>query len=329
MQRKRIAIAGAGGMARTRGKALVETGRAEICALASRHLQSASACATELGCDVCFDEYRRLADCHPDAILIEVPHRVQDEIARWALEAGFDVFIGGSLAPSVAQGERIAEKAAREGRIVEAGYQGRYNPAWEETRRLVRSGELGEPVMAVTMAFWNGDPASWYYDQLESGGMPLTHLSYCHSNAVRWILGSPVCVSAMANQKAETTPGRVDEESCGVLVGFENGAFASATVSYLRPEATPDARPRFVCTAGGVLGVHAGNAITVSRGQEVEEIVVDAEPSAFVRQAACFLESLDTREPGRNPPDDALVDLQIAAAVSTSARRQQTVHLRS
>jgi len=329
MQRKRIAIAGAGGMARARGQALVETGRAEICALASRRLDSARACAAELGCDAYSDEYQRLADSNPDAILIEVPHRAQDEIALWALEADFDVFIGGSLASSVGQGERIIALAARRGRFVEAGYQSRYNPVWEETRRLIQSGELGEPVMAVTMAFWSGDPASWYYDQQESGGMPLTHLSYCHSNAVRWILGRPVCVSAMANRKAHTTPGCVDEESCGALVGFESGAFASATVSYIKPAAVSDARPRFVCTNGGILVDPSQNTITVSRGDQVEQLAVETEPSPFVRQASTFLDSLDTREPGRNPPDDALVDLQIAAAVATSAREQRTVQLRS
>lgn len=329
MQRKRIAIAGAGGMARARGQALMETGRTEICALASRRLQSARACAAELGCDVYLDQYQRLADSDPDAILIEVPHRVQDEIALWALEAGFDVFIGGGLASSVEQGERIAAAAARSGRIVEAGYQGRYNAVWEETRRLVQSDELGEPVMAVTMAFWRGDPASWYFDQKESGGMPLTHLSYCHSNAVRWILGTPVSVSAMANQKVVTAPERVDEESCGVLVGFESGAFASATVSYVRPEGMPDAHPRFVCAYGGILVDQAQNTITVSRGDQVEQIAIAAEPSALVHQAACFLEALDTREPGRNPPQEALVDLRIAAAVSLSAQEQRTINLRS
>ena len=43
--------------------------------------------------------------------------------------------------------------------------------------------------MAVTMALWNPDPDEWYYDQEASGGMPLTHMSYCYLNAVRWILG--------------------------------------------------------------------------------------------------------------------------------------------
>jgi len=326
MRKKRIAIAGAGGMARTRGRAFVETGRAEICALASRRLESARACAAELHCDTCFDDYRRLGESRPDALLIEVPHRVQDEIALWALESGLDVLIGGCLASSVENGEKIVA-AASGGRVVEAGYQRRYDPAWEEIRRLIWNKTLGEPVMAVTMALWNADPHSWYYDQGQSGGMPLVHLSYCYMNAVRWILGAPVSVAAVANRKAETSRGRVEEESCAVLVGFENGAFASATASYLGLEGMADARPRFICTDGGILVDMTQPTIAISRGEGVEERSWERDPSPFMRQAERFLTALETRAPALNPPADALVDLRLAAAISASIRENRTVAL--
>jgi myo-inositol 2-dehydrogenase / D-chiro-inositol 1-dehydrogenase len=305
----------------------VDTGRAEICALASRRLESARACAAELHCDACFDDYRRLVESQPDALLIEVPHRAQDEIALWALEAGFDVLIGGCLSSSVENGEKIAAAATGGGRLVETGYQRRYDPAWEEIRRLIQNKTLGEPVMAVTMALWNADPHSWYYDQQESGGMPLVHLSYCYLNAVRWILGTPVSVAAVANRKAEISRGRVDEESCAVLVGFENGAFASATASYLGPEGMVDSRPRFVCTNGGILVDLTQPTITISRGDGLEERSWEMGPSPFVRQAERFLSALETRAPALNPPGDALMDLRIAAAVSASIREKRTVDL--
>ena len=203
MPKHRIAIVGAGNMARARGRALLDTGRAEICGVAARHAQRAASCAAELGCDVFCDDFRRLEEAGPDAILIEVPHRVQDEVSIWALDAGYDLLVGGCLASSVENGSQIAEMAARNSRIVEAGFQRRYDPAWEEIQRLVAGGELGAPVMAVTTALWNPDPDGWYYDQEASGGMPLTHMSYCYLNAVRWILGRPTTVSAMANRHVQ------------------------------------------------------------------------------------------------------------------------------
>ena len=173
--------------------------------------------------------------------------------------------------------------AAWKSLIVEAGFQRRYDPAWEEIRRLVAGGELGAPVMAVTMALWNPDPDGWYCDQEESGGMPLTHMSYCYLNAVRWILGKPATVSAMANRMRNTAPGRVVEETCGALIGFENGAFASATASYIGPEGMPDPQPRFICSEGGIQP-NADNppgkdSITVFRGGGSEVRAFETEPS--------------------------------------------------
>ena len=327
MPKQRIAIVGAGNMARARGRALLDTGRAEICGVAARRAQRAKSCAAELGCDVFCDDFRRLEEAGPDAILIEVPHRVQDEVSIWALDAGYDLFVGGCLASSVENGRQIAEIAARNNRIVEAGFQRRYDPAWEEIQRLVAGGELGAPVMAVTMALWNPAPDGWYYDQEASGGMPLTHMSYCYLNAVRWILGRPTTVSAMANRMQNTAPSLVVEETCGALIGFENGAFASATASYIGPEGMPDPQPRFVCSEGGIQPNAGDDSITVYREGRSEIRTFEREPSPFVRQAAAFLDAIEGRHKARNPPEDALLDIEIAAAISVSAREHRTVSL--
>jgi myo-inositol 2-dehydrogenase/D-chiro-inositol 1-dehydrogenase len=322
---KRIAIAGAGNMARTRGRAFLDSGGAQICGVAARHEQTARVCATELNCDLYYDDYRRLGESRPDAILIETPHKVQDEIAVWALEAGFDLLIGGCLASSVEQGWRILERVRQGGQIVEAGYQRRYHPVWEEIRRLVRGGSLGEPIMAISMALWNADPEQWYYDQEASGGMPLTHMSYCEMNAIRWVLGVPQTITAMANRKAETGPGRVLEESCSASIGFASGAVAAATASYAAPAGISDADTRFVFTEGGLQ--IRGDSLIVFRGGGSEELSFKDKPSPFVRQAQAFLEALESRTMAQNPPADALLDLRIAAALSLSVRSGRTISL--
>ena len=313
-------------MARTRGRAFLATGEAEICAVASQHMESARVCAAELDCGLYGDDFRCLGEAQPDAVLIETPHKAQDEIAAWALGEDLDLLIGGSLASSVANGNQIVELAAERGRIVEAGYQRRYDPAWLEIRRLIQGGVLGEPIMAVSMALWNPDPDSWYYDQDASGGMPLTHLSYCYLNATRWVLGVPETVAAMANRKVETGPGRVLEEPCSACIGFESGAFASVAASYAGPDGMSDAETRFVCSDGGIQ-VHTDSITVFHQGKEEKHSFKSA-PSPFVRQAQAFLHALEKREKGQNPPEDAILDLRIAAAISLSARENRTVSLR-
>lgn len=332
MTKKRIAVAGAGRMARNRGRAFLETGRAEICAVASRRLDAAAACAAELDCEVCYDDTRRLPEARPDAILIEVPHRVQEDITRQALEEGFDVLIGGPLASDTAAGAGIVELARSSDRVVEVGFQRRYDPAWVAIRDLVAARELGEPVLAVTMALWRPDPDSWYCSQEASGGMPLTHMSYCFLNAVRWLFGRPVSVAAMAHRRGEVQPDFVDEETCAALIGFASGATLSATASYRGPVGMRDPETRFVFTAGGVQVGGAApadhEAITLLRDDGTAEVRTFArQPSAAVHQAQAFLDALESRRPARNPPEDALVDLQVAAAISAAAREGRTVQL--
>jgi myo-inositol 2-dehydrogenase/D-chiro-inositol 1-dehydrogenase len=325
MATHRIAIIGAGSMARHRGQALLDTGRAQVCAVASRRFGPALDCAERLGCDTAFDDYRQIAQTKPDAVLIEVPHLPQDEITLWALTSGYDVFVGGSLAVNSQIGAKIVELAADNGCLVEAGFQRRYDAAWEEIHRLVQSRELGDPIMAVTMALWLAPAGSWYADQHVSGGMPLTHMSYCYLNAMRWILGAPTVVSAMASPGVSRETGRVQEETCAALIGFDSGAFLSATASYIRPENMTDAEPRFICSAGGMQV--DGDTLTVFRGGEIETRSFDAEPSSFVRQAHAFLDAIESRAAARNPPEDALLDVRLAEAIALSVREQRTVTL--
>jgi myo-inositol 2-dehydrogenase / D-chiro-inositol 1-dehydrogenase len=332
MQKKRIAIAGAGHMARVRGRALLDTGRAEICAIASRGLASARACGDELGCDQCYDDVHRLAEVQADAILVEVPHQAQDDIVCWALRRGLDVFIGGCLACDEKTGREIIDLATRGGRVVEVGYQRRYDPAWEAIRAIVESGELGKPILAVTMALWRPDPSSWYCSQQESGGMPLTHMSYCYLNAMRWLLGQPMTVAALAYRSKGVVADAVAEQSCAALIGFDGGAMLSATASYCGPPGLQDAASRFVFEGGGILvggtAPDGHEAITLFPEQGPPEVRTFATtPSAFVYQADAFLDAMDERSLARNSPQDALIDLQVAAAISTSARGGGTIQL--
>ena len=94
----------------------------------------------------------------------------------------------------------------------------------------------------------------------------------------------------------------------------------------------PSAEPCFICTEGGiqteVQETPGTISIAVSRGSQSEIRSFGDEPSPFARQAQAFLDSLETRQEGRNPPDDAAIDLRIAAAISISAREHRGISLK-
>jgi len=317
-------------MARIRGRALRRAG-ARVVGVASRGGETARALAAELESDTAVGDYRHLAGLRPDALLVETPHHVQDGIVLWALERGMHVLVGGPLSASAAGGEEIRDRASAAGRVVEAGFEARYKAAWEAARGWVRGGAIGRPVAVRAVALWDGDPASWYYRQAESGGMPLAHLTYCFVNPVRWVLGDPTHVSAFANRVRHTGPAYVREETLAATLRFPDGVVGTMTAGYVRPA---DDGASWTVTFVGTEGIVEvsptelanGSARLLRDGGE-ERAGGDGAPDAFGVQAAAFLGEIAGRPGCRNRPADTVGDLRVAEAVARSARTLETVAL--
>ena len=328
---KRIAIIGAGGLARLRAKAILATGRATICGVASRRLASAQAFGAEIGCAACFDDYRRLLETRPDAVLVEVPHGVQDEIVLWALESGLHVLIGAAPAGSLAAGQMIADLAARRNLVVEAGYDPRYSPLWETARQMIRDQAIGRLVAIRSIALWNGDPATWYYSQKESGGLPLLHMTYCFLNPIRWLAGDPVEVSAFANRKRHTAPGLLNEESCIANLLLPDDVLCSMTAGFVSAPGLPGWSVTILGTTGALELFPVDNGIgfmKVYGNGEPQTIEFPNARDPFTVQAEAFLASLDGGpNVCRNTPAETLADLRTAEAIVTSIHEHRTVSL--
>jgi predicted dehydrogenase len=330
MTMKRIAVAGAGWMARTRARALLASGQAEICAVASRHLDTAQAFGAEIGCTACFDDYRRLAAVQPDALLVEVPHGVQDEITGWALEQRLHVLVGGVPATTAANAQRILDLSRQNRLVVEAGFEARYSALWAAARDMLDGGRLGDLVAVRSIALWGGDPNTWYYRQHESGGMPLTHMTYGFINPIRWLAGNPHAVSAFANRKRHTAPGLVAEETCVANLLFPGDVLASVTAGFVKPGNIPSWSVAFIGTEAAIELFPAENGIghmQVYRGDHSERLGFDDARDPFEIQAATFLAALDGNNACRNTPADTIDDICIAEAIVASARERRLICL--
>lgn len=326
----RVAVIGAGTMAERRARAFLDTGRVTICGIVSRTLERARRLGALVGCDDCFDNVSWLRATRPDAVLIEVPHRVQDALTLWALDAGLDVLVGGCLASSADAGARIRDVARKNALVVEAGYEARYKAVWETARELVRGGAIGAPVAIRSIALFPADPASWYYSERESGGMPLTHMTYCFINPARWIFGEPEAVSAFANRIVETGGDRVAEESCSANLLFADGVVANMTAGYVSAAGTWWSFT--VAGSGGVLDVHPSDMgageLFLHRAGGVEHRRFDDAPDPFVRQANAFLDAAGGKGTCRNAPEETLGDLRVAEAIVRSARELRTITMK-
>ncbi len=324
---KRIGIVGAGRMAFARGKAFLDTGEAEIIAVASRNIEHARGLAQKLGAPEAFDDYHRIAPLKPDALLIEVPHRAQTEIIKWGIDVAPGILVGAALAVNLREAEEIERRAEGKGCLIEAGYNARYSAVWGEAKKTIESGALGRPVMVQSLALFPASPSSWYYKEKESGGMPLTHMTYCFINPVRWVLGSVVEVSALANQLLHRGKGFVEQEMCAATLRFQNDCLYSAVAGYIKPPGFPSQYVKFICTDGGLEIFPSRRAVKIYRDIGVEEIDFSSQPSSLLRQAETFIRALDGKARCLNPPSDAKIDVAISEAIVEAARNSIVVRL--
>lgn len=83
------------------------------------------------------------ADRH-DLVVVAVPNREHVPLALRAIEAGLHVVVDKPLAPSVAEGERLAAAAREHGVVASVFHNRRWDGDFLTLRRLVEEGELGE-----------------------------------------------------------------------------------------------------------------------------------------------------------------------------------------
>jgi len=79
-----------------------------------------------------------------DAVVIATPVRTHYALAKDALLHGKHVLVEKPLTASVAEAEELAQLAEQQGRILMVGHTFVYNPAVNELRKLVQSGDLGK-----------------------------------------------------------------------------------------------------------------------------------------------------------------------------------------
>jgi len=334
----KVAIVGAGTMATVRARALLATGLVELCGVASHRAESANQFANNFNIAYATTDYRSLTTQKPDALLVELPHKIQDEVVLWALQEDLHILLGGCLSTNSKIGEEIIALCEQQQVIIECGYEARYKPCWHYVKEQLGRGVIGSPSIINAFALWNTPPNSWYYNQVASGGMPITHMTYAFINPLRWLFGEPLQVAAMSNQVKEADCHHVHEESCIVNIRFPNQLLVSLTASYIT---APEKNHWHLEIFGtdGMLEIHPGDLGTglIQHYSKENGIITsdfsDAE-NAFNKQAKIFIDQINNGNIGDsqrknmllNSPKMVINDIRIAEAIVHSAKNNEVVY---
>jgi predicted dehydrogenase len=222
-------ILGPGRIARQFAAALSVVSDAELVAVAGRDAARARAFAAAFGAPRAHGDPARLLDApEVDAVYIATPHHAHAEWVRRCLLAGKAVLCEKPLAVNAAQAEALVALARQRGVLLMEAMWTRLQPAWQQVRRWLREGVIGE-VRGLTSSFGtvlSGAPHERWLDPLQAGGA-LLDIGIYNLSLSQWVL--------------EREPQRVEVSARHARTGVD--AHVAATLHY-----AGGARSQFACS---------------------------------------------------------------------------------
>ena len=248
-----------------------------------------------------------------DAVTICTPTSTHYAIAEKAIGLGLNTFVEKPLTPSSKEGEMLVEMAKRQKVYLTVGYIERYNPAVTELKSILRSGNLGEPLL---LEFHREN--KWPI-RIEDVGI-ISDTSVHDIDTARWIFESE---AKMVFARA----GRVlsqNEDFAAIILGFDKQKTAFITSNWVTPKRVRQLIT--VCTEGIVTIDFVTQSITIddNEGSHIPRRVwqepLKKELEAFVEGVDKGLQPLIT---GR----DAVNTTKTAEAALVSSRSGAPIYL--
>jgi predicted dehydrogenase len=224
----RWGILATGGIAARFTEDLLTLDDAEVAAVASRSLDTATAFADRYGIPRAYGSWAELAaDPDIDIVYVATPHSSHHAASALCLDAGKAVLCEKPLTLDAAQAEDLIRRAQARGVFFMEAVWTRCVPAIRRVQEVIASGAIGEPRLVVgdfSIAAEVGPEHRLRNPEL--GGGALLDLGIYPLTIARLFLGEPSAVSAVAT----LTPEGVDETT-SVTLTHPGGALAALTCS--------------------------------------------------------------------------------------------------
>jgi predicted dehydrogenase len=326
----RCAIVGTGGVAVLHARAVAAHPRARLVAVTDLDPARADAFAHEFGDPAVFDTLPALLTATEiDVVLICTPPSAHADQTLEAFAAGAHVIVEKPPASSLAELERMTAAARAADRTLAVVFQQRTGTAAAHVRGLLRSGALGQPLVAVCQTLWYRDPAYYAVDwrgkwETEGGGTTLGHGIH-QIDLLAHLLGDWASVRGelwRAARDIET------EDVSTATVTFANGVVAAVVTSAVSPRQLSSVRidtERATVSVEHVYGHgHENWSITPAPGIGEAEAATWALPEVEERSdhGPLLRDVFDALLDGTPLPDTATVperSFEIVAALYASA----------
>jgi len=191
----RVGLIGAGKMGISHYAILGAHPRVKVVAVCDSMSYVTSALRKHTGIET-FKDFRKMIEtAELDAVFVATPTASHFEAASHALERGLHVFVEKPLCLDPAQSARLAELARQKGKANQVGYHNRFIGTFQETRRLVRGGAIGDVYHLSGSAFGQvvirpKSGMTWRTSKSEGGGCLHDYASHV-VDLMNFVVGVP------------------------------------------------------------------------------------------------------------------------------------------
>jgi len=327
----KVAVIGVGSMGRNHARVYNELPEADLVAVADVDPDLAAVAAGKCNARAYTDFREMLAKETPDAVSVAVPTAMHEEIGHAVLESGAHLLMEKPIAATVAEGQRLIEKARALKRQLMIGHIVRFNPAIQALKQKLDAGELGR-VYQIFCRRAGPFPA-----RIRDVGV-VVDLAPHDVDIMRFLTGSDVTrVYAEIEQRIHTN----HEDLVWGTLRFADGSVGGLEINWLTPTKIRETlvlgerglfrvddltQDLYFFENGRAADVHWNTLATlkgVSEGSMHRFAIPRFEPLKAELQA--FLKSLQEGAPVPVTGEDGLIALKISLALVQSAVEHQVV----
>jgi predicted dehydrogenase len=307
-------------------------GAFQVVALANRSPAKAEALAdiiaTATGLrPMTYSSHREMLAKEPlGAVSLALPPVLNPEVAEAALAQGCHVLAEKPIAANLADAARMVRWPAQYGRVLMIAENYRYLPSYRRAALLIAEGVIGSPLIVRWSYYQYLGQESPYYQtawrqQPAHLGGYLSDAGVHHAAVLRMLLGDVESVSGqVASMRSDLPPA----DTLSATLRFKNGAMGTYAVTYALPG------PRTALEVAGRKGVLLVSRYKVDLWQRDRLVNSWDEPShadGAVAMYEDFAHSINTGAPSLSPPQEAVADLGLIAAIMRSSEVGRPVQI--
>ncbi|HEX6972089.1 MAG TPA: Gfo/Idh/MocA family oxidoreductase [Limnochordia bacterium] len=316
-----IGIIGVGRTARAQARACEAIAGVELRAVAEIDPTKGAAFAERYGVTL-YTDYRELLSRQDIAIaVILLPHFLHAPVACDALRAGKHVFIEKPMAMTTAECTQMIELAERMRLQIMVGHHYHFTAPSLAAKRLLTSGEVGDPVMAMDVwhkPFFGEERPAWFLDAAKGGGMWPMNASHLID---RLIFTTGRRVESVKAQIGNPLLG-LGSTDAGIAFLQFSGNFAAAICHSGFSQGVNRFETEFVCTRGMLRVTDREVAV----GREGAYTPVPLQPAQPMHdQFAAFIAALRAGEPVPTPGSYGRDVVAVLEATEIAARTGREV----